>query len=134
MQVYYAIADFNKYLASEDEDRYRTLWKTLYYCSLRIEKARGLQRKDTNWDNKNLWNNKQVQSLDNYSSSYNICNLKTASNNRILTIYDVLYEDLKKYYDDFFIFGNDKDLTPFSYKQTQQRKEEIAQKASRKEI
>lgn len=57
---------------------------------------------------------------------------------------DALYEDLKKYYDeipefksfndDFFIFGNDKGLTPLAYKQAQRRKGEIAQKAGIKEI
>lgn len=57
---------------------------------------------------------------------------------------DALYDDLKKYYnevskfknfsDDFFIFGNDKGLTPLTYKQAQRRKGEIAQKAGIKEI
>ena len=57
---------------------------------------------------------------------------------------DALYEDLKKYYDnvskyknfndDFFIFGNDKGLTPLAYKQAQRRKGEIANKAGIKEI
>ena len=57
---------------------------------------------------------------------------------------DALYEDMKKYYDevskyknfndDFFIFGNDKGLTPLAYKQAQRRKGEIAQKAGVKEI
>lgn len=78
------------------------------------------------------------------SSSYYVCNLKTASSNRILTICDALYDDFKKYYDkvskykifndDFFIFGNDKDLTPLAYKQVQRRKGEIANKAGIKEI
>lgn len=57
---------------------------------------------------------------------------------------DALYEDLKKYYDNvskyknfndnFFIFGNDKGLTPLTYKQAQRRKGEIAQKVGIKEI
>ena len=116
----------------------------MYYCGLRIGEARGLQWKDINWDNKTLWINKQVQSLDNYSSSYYICNLKTASSNRILTMCNALYDDLKKYYDEvskfknfsdnFFIFGNDKGLTPLTYKQAQRRKGEIANKAGVKEI
>ena len=42
-KVYYDIAEFDKFLASEDEDRYRILWETLYYCGLRIGEARGLQ-------------------------------------------------------------------------------------------
>ena len=57
---------------------------------------------------------------------------------------DALYDDFKKYYDevskfknfkdDFFIFGNDKGLTPLTYKQAQRRKGEIANKAGIKEI
>ena len=140
----YEYDEFMKFLSAEDELRFRCLWEALYYCGLRIGEARGLQWKDINWDNKTLWINKQVQSLDNYSSSYYVCNLKTASSNRILTMCDALYEDLKKYYDEvskyknfneeFFIFGNDKGLTPLAYKQAQRRKGEIAQKAGIKEI
>jgi integrase len=73
-----------------------------------------------------------------------VCNLKTASSNRILTICDALYDDFKKYYnevskykifnDDFFIFGNDKGLTLLAYKQAQRRKGKIANKAGVKEI
>lgn len=57
---------------------------------------------------------------------------------------NALYDDFKKYYDevskfknfseDFFIFGNDKGLTPLTYKQAQRRKGEIANKANVKEI
>ena len=74
-KIYYDINEFDKFLSAEDEDRYRILWETLYYCGLRIGEARGLQWKDINWENKTLWINKQVQSLDNYSSSYYVCNL-----------------------------------------------------------
>ena len=140
----YEYDEFMMFLSAEDDLRFRCLWETLYYCGLRIGEARGLQWKDINWENKTLWINKQVQSLDNYSSSYYVCNLKTASSNRILTMCDALYEDMKKYYDqiskyknfndDFFIFGNDKGITPLAYKQAQRRKREIAQKAGIKEI
>ncbi len=143
-QDFYVFKEFEQFLTGEDDPRFIILWKTLYYCGLRIREARGLQWKDIDWKKKTLWVNKQVQSLDNYSSSYYVCNLKTASSNRILTMCDVLYEDLKKYYDnvskyknfndDFFIFGNDKGLTPLTYKQAQRRKGEIANKADIKEI
>ena len=116
--------------------RYKILWETLYYCGLRIGEARGLQWEDIDWDNKTIWVHKQVQSLDNYSSNYYVSNLKTKSSNRILTLCDVLYDDLKNYYDlvskytyfknDFFIFGNDRGITPLTYKQVQRRKGEIA--------
>lgn len=47
------------------------------------------------------------------------------------------YDEVSKYKnfnDDFFIFGNDKGLTPLAYKQAQRRKGEIANKAGVKEI
>lgn len=143
-KVYYDINEFDKFLSVETEERYKILWETLYYCGLRIGEARGLQWEDIDWDNKTIWVHKQVQSLDNYSSNYYVSNLKTKSSNRILTLCDVLYDDLKNYYDlvskytnfknDFFIFGNDRGITPLTYKQAQRRKGEIANKAGVKEI
>ena len=53
-KVYYDINEFDKFLSAEDEDRYRILWETLYYCELRIGEARGLQWKDINLENKTL--------------------------------------------------------------------------------
>ena len=69
--------EFEKFIYGEDDPRYLLLWKTLYYCGLRIGEARGLQWEDIDWDNKTLWVHKQVQSLDNYSSNYYVSNLKT---------------------------------------------------------
>lgn len=120
------------------------LWKTLYLCGLRIGEARGLQWKDIDWDRKTIWINKQVQSINNYSSSYYVCNTKTDSSNRKIPLCDELYNDFKEYYnflshyknfnEDFYCFGNDFGITPISYQQAQRRKGVVAEKAGIREI
>ena len=134
---------FDKFISEETELRYIILWKVLYYCGLRIGEARGLQWKDIDLDKKELWVNKQVQSIDNYCS-YFICSLKTESSNRKLPICDTLYDSLLEYYNevnkfsnfnnDFFIFGNDYGLSPIPYAQARRRKKVIAEKAGIYEI
>ncbi len=136
--------EFNTFLLAEDNPRYRILWMTLYYCGLRIGEARGLQWKDIDWNTKTLWVNKQVQSLDNFGSSYFICDLKTPSSNRKLALCDVLYDELKKYYDycrqytnfndEFFCFGKDLGIVPLVYANARLRKNVVAKKAEVKQI
>lgn len=141
---FYVVEEFDKFISAEDDPRFRLLWKTLYYCGLRIGEARGLQWKDINWDKKKLWVNKQVLSIDNYCSSFYIADTKTKKSNRIIPICDDLYDDLKVEYerlkkyknftDDFFCFGNDEGFTPLTYAQAQRRKGIIAEKAGIREI
>lgn len=65
---------------------------------------------------------KQVQSIDNCSGNWFVCDLKTKSSYRELPICDVvLYNELKKYHDEvskfknysdkFFIFGPDSGIS-----------------------
>src|SRR5574344_306843 len=140
----YTPEEFDQFLSVEDDPRYRILWLTLYYCGLRIGEARGLQWKDIDWNKKKLLINKQVLSINNYSSSFYIADTKTPKSNRIIPICYDLYDDLFKEYerlkeyvnfnDDFFCFGNDEGLTPLTYAQAQRRKGVIAEKAGMKEI
>ena len=140
----YDLNDFNKFLFKEEDLRYRCLWLTLYYCGLRMGEARGLQWKDIDWDQKVLSVKKQVQSIDNCSGNWFVCDLKTKSSYRELPICDVLYNELKKYHDEvnkfknysdeFFIFGPDFGITPLSHCQAQRRKKMIAESAEVKEI
>ena len=88
---------FNSYL-SEDDLKYKCLWETLYYCDLRIREARGLTWSDIDFDNKLLSINKQVLSIDNYSSNFYIANPKTDSSIRSIHIAEELINDLKEYY------------------------------------
>ena len=140
----YTPEEFNQFLSAEDKPRYRILWLTLYYCGLRIGEARGLQWKDIEWETKTIWINKQVQSIDNYSSQYFICDLKTKSSNRKLTMCNALYDELKSYYDncrqytnfsdDFFCFGKDLGIVPLVYANARRRKNVIAQRSGVKQI
>ena len=93
----YEYDDFIKFLSAKDDLKYKCLWQTLYYCGLRIGEDRGLTWEDIDFSNKRLHINKQVLSIDNYSSSYYVCNLKTASSNRILTMCNALYDDFAIY-------------------------------------
>lgn len=141
---FYTVPEFEQFLTGEDDPVYRLLWKTLYYCGLRIGEARGLQWKDINWKKRTLWINKQVLSVNNYSSSYYIADTKTVKSNHIIPICNELFDDLNLRYmelkqytnftDDFFIFGNDNGITPLTYAKAQRRKGEVAKKAGIKEI
>lgn len=140
----YTPEEFDQFLSAEDDPRYRILWLTLYYCGLRIGEARGLQWKDIDWNNKTLWVNKQIQSIDNFGSNYFICDLKTPSSNRKLVMCNLLYEELKKYYDsckqytnfndEFFCFGKEIGIVPLVYANARLRKNAIAKKANVKQI
>ena len=140
----YEYDDFTKFLSADDDLKYKCLWQTLYYCGLRIGEARGLTWEDIDFSNKRLHINKQVLSIDNYSSNYYVCNPKTDSSIREIPIADELLSDLQKYYDEvskfknfdkkFYVFGNDYGIRPLAYKQAQRRKGEIAEKANVKQI
>lgn len=140
----YEYDEFMKFLSAEDELRFKCLWEALYYCGLRIGEARGLTWEDIDFNNKRLSINKQVLSIDNYSSNFYVCNPKTDSSIRNIPIADELLNDLKQYYDEvskfknfdkkFYVFGNDFGIRPLVYAQAQRRKGEIANKAGVKEI
>lgn len=140
----YEYDEFIEFLSAEDNIRYKCLWETLYFCGLRIGEARGLTWNDIDFDKKLMSINKQVLSIDNYSSNFYVSNPKTDSSIRTIPIADELLFDLKSYYDElskfknfnleFYVFGNDNGIRPLAYKQAQRRKGEIAIKAGVKEI
>lgn len=140
----YTLEEFNQFLSVEEDIRFRCLWKTLYYCGLRMGEARGLQWKDIDWDAKSIWIKKQVQSIDNCAGNWFMCDLKTKSSFRHLPLCDTLFYDLKAYHDevmkfknyndDFFIFGSQYGVAPISHCQAQRRKTTNCKKADVKEI
>lgn len=143
-QDFYVFNEFEQFLSGENEPRFIILWKTLYYCGLRIDEARGLQWKDVDWKKRTIWVNKQVQSINNYSSSYFICDTKTATSNRKISMCDDLYDSMKDYYnsvkqyknfnEEFYCFGEDKGITPIPYSTARRRKVVVAERAGVKEI
>lgn len=140
----YCPEEFQLFLTGEKDLRFTCLWEMLYFCGLRIGEARGLQWKDIDWSTNTVWINKQVQSIDNYSASYFITTLKTASSNRKLTMCESLSNHLKElhtqvkkytnYNSDFFIFGEDGGIVPVSYAKCRRRKQCIARALDMKEI
>lgn len=144
MENVYGLNDFNAFLSAETDQRYRCLWLTLYFCGLRIGEARGLQWNDIDWDNRTLYVRKQVQSLENNTGTWFMCDLKTKTSYRKLPMCDKLYNELKSYHsevskfknysDTFFVFGKDSGINPLSHSQPQRRKKLIAETANVKEI
>ena len=140
----FTLEEFNQFLSVEDDLRFQCLWKTLYYCGLRIGEARGLQWKDIDWNAKSIWIKKQVQSIDNCAGNWFMCDLKTKSSYRHLPLCETLLNDLKMYHDqvikftnysdDFFIFGTQFGVVPISHCQAQRRKSANCKKAEVKEI
>lgn len=140
----YTPEEFNQFLSGEDSLQFRCLWETLYYCGLRIGEARGLTWNDIDFVNKTMSINKQVQSLDNYSANYYVCDLKTTSSYRKLPICDTLLDDLKKFHDqisqyrnftdDFYCFGEFSGIIPLTYQKVRRRKKRIAKDTGVKEI
>lgn len=140
----YSPDEFQMFLSGEEDLRFICLWEMLYFCGLRIGEARGLQWRDIDWATNTVWINKQVQSIDNYSASYFVTSLKTASSNRKLTMCESLVNHLKEYQkvvkkytnysDDFFLFGEDGGIVPVSYAKCRRRKKVMATKLGMKEI
>lgn len=140
----YTPEEFNTFLSGEDELSFKCLWETLYYNGLRISEARGLTWNDVDFDKRTISINKQVQSIDNYSANFYVCDLKTPSSYRTLPICDALYQDLKEYHDqisqfrnftdDFYCFGEFSGILPLSYAKVRRRKRKLAKDTGVKEI
>lgn len=116
--------DFKKYIAVEEDLKYRCLWKTLYYCGLRIGEARGLMWECIDFKNKKIKIDKQVQHYERGRNHWYISSPKTRDSNRLIPMCDSLYDDLLEYYnflkrfknfrDEFFVFGQNFGIEPFS--------------------
>lgn len=140
----YMPEEFNQFLTGEPTLQFKCLWETLYYCGLRIGEARGLTWNDIDFDNKMMSINKQVQSFDNLSANFYVCDLKTTSSYRKLPICETLLNDLKAYYDsvsqfrnftnDFYCFGEFSGIIPLSYQKARRRKKRVAKDSHVKEI
>ena len=141
---FYTYDEFKKYIQFEEDLCYRCLWKTLYYCGLRIGEARGLMWEAIDFKNKKITINKQVQSKEVNKYGWYITSPKTRDSNRVIPICDELYDDLKAYYDqisrfrnfykDFFVFGRDFGLEPFNPETVRDRNRRNASLADLKYI
>ncbi len=113
--LFFTYEEFQRFIAVENDLRYRCLYETLYYCGLRRGEARGLTWADINFNKRTLSVNKQVCSLHR-SDMFEFSDPKTKSSNRTIPLPKVLcddllalFEDTKKQYgfnDKYFVFCN----------------------------
>lgn len=108
--------EFQKFIKVEEDLKYKTLFKLLYFCGLRKGEARALNWNDIDFINNTVKINKGLS--DNVNGErYIITSPKTKSSNRTLPMPKELINDLKElknqaqkcknYKDEWFIFGNE---------------------------
>lgn len=112
---YYTLDEFKHFISFENELKYICMFETLYYMGCRKGELRGLTWDKIDFNNKKLNINIQVPSKYG-SKDYKFTTLKTKSSKRTLPIPDILFEDLKKLFEEvkqyknfnikWFVFGS----------------------------
>ena len=139
---FYTLDEFKQYISFAPDLQIKCMYETLYYCGLRRGEARALQWKDINWNNKMVSITKQAVTHGSETSyNYELTKPKTEKSNRILPIANILFDDLKKLYEeqkqfaefneDWFIFGG---FVPITFYKMRHKNIEIAKKANIKRI
>ena len=139
---FYTLEEFNQFILESPNLQIKCMYETLYYLGLRRGEARGLQWKDINWNNQSVSITKQAVTHGSETcTNYELTQPITKKSNRILPIANVLFNDLKKLYDEqkqfaefndeWFIFGN---YLPITFYQMRHKNIEIAKMANIKRI
>lgn len=113
---FYTFEEFNQFISVEDDLKYRTFFKTLYFCGLRKGEIRALNWNDIDFKNNTLTINKGLS--DNVNGKrYIISSPKTKSSNRILPLPKEVVNELRElkqycikftnFKETWFIFGAD---------------------------
>jgi len=137
---FWTYEEFLKFIAVEEEIKYKAFFELLYYCGLRKGEANALNWNDIDFENKTVNINKNV-SLKIKGKKYLIIPPKTKGSIRKLPIPDILLNDLKKLfceyksYENFnmnwFIFGG---IYPLADTTVQDKKNIDCKKANVKQI
>lgn len=138
---FYTFEEFKKFISVEEDLRFKTLFKTLYYCGLRRGELRGLTWKNINFERNELSVIQNVVNVSGDSGYWQLTTPKTRTSKRQVPIPKTLLEDLrllkeesKKYYgfnDEWFVFG---DISPVHPDVLRRRKNDNAKKAGVKQI
>lgn len=120
---YYTEEQFLVYIAQEEDLLYRSFFKILYYCGLRVCEIRALSWKDINLRNHSLTIKHHYYVTDRKLSgkTYEITNPKFSCALRTITMHKSLCKDLNKLYSivksdpnfkkTHFVFGGEKPMT-----------------------
>lgn len=130
---FYPLEEFNLFLSKEDALRYKCIWKTLFYCGLRCDEARGLTWDSIDFDAKTLTVCKQLANAPVGSGvPYAITYPKTKTNNRKIPICNLLLKDPKRlkqevctannFSNEFYVFVTSSEEIPYNPEYLRQRK------------
>lgn len=138
---FYTKDEFKQFISVEEDLKYRTLFKTLFYCGLRRGELRGLTWNNIDFNRKELSVVQNVVNVNGDCGYWQITTPKTKTSKRKIPIPKALLKDLikykeecRKYYgfeDSWFVFG---DITPIHPHTIWKRKNEDAIKAGVKQI
>ena len=135
---FFTIDEFHKFLAVEDDFKYRCLFQTLFYCGLRKGEIRGLSWNDINFNRGTLTVNKNVVCVkdEKTGNSWTLTSPKTLSSYRTLPIPKFLLDNLDRLYlenskyknfnNDWFIFGNINPLADTNIRTRKKRNIDLA--------
>ena len=111
---FFTIDEFNQFLSVIDNNFWKTLFETLFYCGIRQGELQALMWKDIDFEQKTININKTLTTKIK-GEKYSIFPPKTKSSYRILPMIDLLCDDLKNIYNTYkdlpgfdnnwFVFG-----------------------------
>lgn len=112
---YYTLEEYKRFIKDEDNLMWRTFFDTLYYMGYRKGEIRGLQWKDIDFKKRIIYLTKQIPSTCG-KNEWHFAPLKTKASYRNLPINDIVFDGLKKLYEeqskyenfteDWFVFGD----------------------------
>lgn len=140
--LFFTYDEFQKFLSVEEDLKFRVLYQILYYCGLRIGEAKAITWKDIDFNNKTISINKQIISKNTSRFVYKFSPPKTPKSNRVLSMPNVLINDLLKlkqenqelfigFNDSFFVSGDNRPLVDSTIRE---RKNANCRKAGVKQI
>ena len=135
---FYTPDEFKKFISYEDDLEYITLFKTLYFCGLRLGEISALTWNDIDFEKNTININKAVTYIE---GEYITTRPKTQTSIRTLPMpnslvenYKELLKESKEYYgfkSNWYVFGKHK---PINADKLRHRKNELADKAGVKRI
>ena len=115
-QLCFTYDEFKQFIEVEEDVKWQTTFRILYYCGLRKEELRGLQWKDINFKDRTLNITKQINNRCGSVKNWRFLVPKTKSSIRILKMPQALTKDLKMakneaeklpgFNDNFFVAGD----------------------------